>query len=52
MQVYCKPEKKAWEFWKRDRFLKHGKDYLIENQRVVFAKVFKGQLEFKYSYQV
>jgi hypothetical protein len=50
MQVYFKPDKKPWEFWKRNRYLKHGKDYLIANQRVVFAKAFKGQLEFTYSY--
>ena len=51
MQVYFKPDKKAWEFWKRDRYLEQGKDYLYENGYIVFAKAFKGHLEFKYSYQ-
>ena len=50
MKILLKPEKKQWQVWKRDRYLKSGKDYLIENERIVFAKCFKGKLEFEYNY--
>lgn len=48
MQVYFKPDKKLWEFWKRNRYLKPNKDYLIECGRIIFAKGFKGELKFEY----
>jgi hypothetical protein len=48
MKIYYTPDKKPWEIWKRNRYLKPEKDYLIENQRIVFGIPIKGKLEFEY----
>lgn len=48
MQIYFIPHRKPFEFWKRNRYLKLGEDYLISHQRIVFSRAFKGKLEFEY----
>jgi len=48
MQIFFKPTKYFWEFWKKDRFLVKGEDYEVSHGRLVLMRALKGQMEVTY----
>jgi hypothetical protein len=50
MEVYFEPDKKWWQFWKRDRYLKENQEFSVDNGTLNFKKPLKGQFYITYSY--